>query len=248
MNRVFIQIVISFLICFYSAASLSTTNKNSTRNENAQKSNDLIQITVDNLTIDTNNLISASNTLSASISELSKSITTLSNKDINLNNEERKTLLEAAENISIASKALSSLASELPNTTQKLSKALPDILKQTHQPISDISQSIESLGKTVTTISSALPQALINTKEIVDKATNSILIKLYLFIGVFFSLLLLTMGLIIFYMHRKLVSPITTQLNHLSVLPSQLNEMTSYMKETSENLLTLQKNSQQKAT
>jgi len=240
MKQLFIRMTISILCCLLSSISLGSTP--SDINKNNTISSDIIQVKIDNIVIDTDNLVSASSSLSTAILDVSDAIKNTSDKNINLSVKERQILVNAAENISIASKALSKLATELPKTTDKISNSLPEIIKEAQEPIANISNSIQSLGGSVITIADALPDALENTKKIVDQATNSILFKMYIFIGIFFLLLVITIGAIIFYMHRKLVSPVVTKLNEFSSLPNQLTEMATHMKVTSENLLVIQKN------
>ena len=232
------MVIFSLVFSFYAHASYALDIETKTNKHTKQ----LVDISIDNVVIDTQELVTASSVLSRAISELSTSITKLSGKNINLNDEERAALVNTAKNITIASKALSELAKELPNTTEKLSKELPAILRETQKPISDISQSIQLLGDTVTIIADQLPTALRNTQTIVNKVTNSVLIKMYVFIGIFIALLTLAVGLLIFYLHKKLVSPVTSQLDNFASVPKQLSEMTAYMKETSDNLLILQNN------
>ena len=117
---------------------------------------------------------------------MSTAIKNIPDKNVSLSEKERQTLIEAAENISTASEAISKLADELPKTTEILSHELPNIIREAQEPIANISNSIQSLGGTVITIADALPDALKNSKEVVEQATNSLLTKMYIFIGFFF--------------------------------------------------------------
>ena len=238
MKRIILRIIISII----AVSSTTTSQATSSELKSKTKAPDLVQIKIDTIAIDTNNLVNESTHLTNAILDFSESIKHLASKNINLSSDEKKVLTSAADNISKASLALSKIAVDLPITTEKLSRELPNIIRETQQPIADISNSIQSLGGTVTTIADSLPTALAHTKILVDEASNLILTKMYIFIGFFFLLLVLTIGIVIYYMHRKLVSPLSSKLDNFSTLPKQLTEMTSYMKVTSENLLILQKN------
>ncbi len=231
----------SFLYCSFCFGEIND-NTNAAIVEGKYKeptTNSIIRIKVDKIAIDTDGLIKATEGLSLGIQNLSNSIENISKKGVTLTPKDRDTLILAAHSVKNASKAITKLAEQIPLTTKKITEELPKVIINSQQPIEKISESIQAASTGVLAITQSLPEFVSESKKLGEEFADAILIKVSIYTTVFFTLLLLIILAIVYFVYSKVLDPIITKLDEFIEVPAQLTEMTVYMKDTSENLLAL---------
>lgn len=204
------------------------------------KSSDYVSISVDNIVVDTDGLKQVTSQLSNSIDSLSGSIERLSMTSSTFDEQDRQALISAATSVSQASQALSKMSGQIPLAIQKLTRELPETLKNTQPQIAAISKSIQSASKAAISINDSFPETLSKGKLAMSEITADVMQKVTLYVGLILLMFALVLAVFMYVVYRTSIQPIANCLNELRVVPGQLSEMSVYMHDTSENLLTLE--------
>lgn len=205
-----------------------------------------VDIKVENVVINTDRIAIAAETLSASIDQLSKSIEKLATEGTAFEPEDRAALLAATNSVNQASQSLTELARQIPVTAQQLSNSLPEALSNSQKSLSQISSSIGSANQALSQITDSFPETLEQGENLVNRLLDSALQKITIYAFIILFLLLLTFGALIYYSYRTVVQPLISLLQEFKAIPEQMSEMSKQMKQTSENLLSLQPSSPEK--
>lgn len=205
-----------------------------------------VDIKVENVVINTDRIAIAAETLSASIGQLSKSIEKLATEGTAFEPEDRAALLAATNSVNQASQSLTELARQIPVTAQQLSNSLPEALSNSQKSLSQISSSIGSANQALSQITDSFPETLEQGENLVNRLLDSALQKITIYAFIILFLLLLTFGALIYYSYRTVVQPLISLLQEFKAIPEQMSEMSKQMKQTSENLLSLQPSSPEK--
>lgn len=199
-----------------------------------------LSLTVENVVVNTADLVRASETLAGSVRQLSEAIENLASSESVIAPQDRQTLLNTIRSVDDASKAIAKLALEIPRTADKFTTQLPAAIKDMQTPIADISSSLASTRESITTISQALPQATENARDLVNATLNSMLIRISIFTFFLVSILVIATVLAVTFIYKKYINPLMIRLEKLTGTPIHLENLSRYMKETSDNLLVLQ--------
>ncbi|UCH39809.1 MAG: hypothetical protein JSU67_17010 [Gammaproteobacteria bacterium] len=199
-----------------------------------------MSVNVDRVVIDTEGLTRASVRLAESIDELALALNKLSTDSEALSEEEKQVLLQAVASVERASNALEKLAIELPQTGQQLSRQIPQVVENARQPIAELSSGLQSARDGIYAITESLPQATDNAKDLVNSALDSALVKISTYTVILISVLALALIGVVWFIYRQYLAPIAAKLEPLAVAPEHFAELSRHMKETSDNLLTLQ--------
>ena len=199
-----------------------------------------MSVNVDRVVIDTEGLTRASVRLAESIDELALALNKLSTDSEALSEEEKQVLLQAVASVERAANALEKLAIELPQTGQQLSQQIPQVVENARQPIAELSSGLQSARDGIYAITESLPQATDNAKELVNSALDSALVKISTYTVILIVVLALALIGVVWFIYRQYLAPIAAKLEPLAVAPEHFAELSRHMKETSDNLLTLQ--------
>jgi hypothetical protein len=238
MSKKFLQISALVLLSAQWSISSSAANSNV---ETEVASPQYLEVTVDNVVINTNGLVAASNTLADSIDAMAQAMESLSSDDANMSAEEREALLSAVTSVDKASAALTELALKLPEATQKLTDQLPMMVENARVPIAELARSLEVASDGVLAIAESLPQATENAGVLVDSVLNSVLVKASIFAVILILVLVGALVLAVRYIYQSYIEPIMSRLDSLVGAPEHFANLSKHMKETSDNLLLLQK-------
>lgn len=199
-----------------------------------------LDVRVENLEINTHGLVDASNNLSAAIDRLSQSFERLSANDQTFTAEEKQVLLNSAASVDRASRAIEDLALKLPQISDDLQAQLPGLIEQSRAPIAELSGGLHSASASVTNIVEHLPEATENAKQIVDAALSSAMTRMTIFAVIVLVVLALVLILVFRYLFKTYIEPVVDLLAPLKDSPEHLDNLSRHMKETSENLLSLE--------
>ena len=199
-----------------------------------------LDVNVDNLVINTHGLTDASRNLSIAIDRLSEAFEKISQNDRNFTEEERQAMLGAARAVEQASVAIENLAARLPQMSADLTDRLPGVIEQTRAPIAEISGGLHSASASVTAIVEHLPQATENTKQLVNAALDSALLRLSIFVVIALLALALVLVLVLRYVLKAYVEPLVNVMAPLKDAPEHFDNLSRQMQQTSENMLRLE--------
>ena len=199
-----------------------------------------MSVNVDRVVIDTEGLTRASVRLAESIDELALALKKLSTDSEALSEEEKQVLLQAVASVERAGNALEKLAIELPQTGQQLSQQIPQVVENARQPIAELSSGLQSARDGIYAITESLPQATDNAKELINSALDSAMVKISTYTVILIVVLALALIGVVWFIYRQYLAPIAAKLEPLAVAPEHFAELSRHMKETSDNLLTLQ--------
>lgn len=199
-----------------------------------------LQVSVDNVVIDSAGIAAASKTLAQAIDRLAQSIEKISSQGTDFTAEEREALLRAVKSVDKASTALSNLALQLPQTAQNLADRLPQVVSDARQPIAELSSGLQSARDGIFAITESLPQATESARELVDSVLDAALIRVSIYTLVLIALLSLALIGVMWFVYSQYLAPISRKLDALVGAPEHFADMSKYMMETSQNLLTLQ--------
>lgn len=230
-----IPVAVLYLLGSFCFASEPSITSNTTPSQP-----DYVNISIDKVVVDTDGLIQMTNQLSNSIENLSGSIEQLSTSDTVFNEQDRQALIAATTSVNKASRALSDLSQQLPVAIQGLTRELPEALKNTQPQIAAISKSIQSASKAAININESFPETLSKGKLIMSEITTDVMQKVSLYVGLILLIFALVLAVLMYIIYRTSIQPITSCLNDLRTVPEQLSEMSAYMHDTSENLLSLE--------
>ena len=241
MNR----IVIAVFLLLFSRAGLSALPDEaglSVVSDSSEKSDapEYVKISVEKMVIDTQGLIEASSRLSKDLTNLSNSIKSLSAQDIAFGADERATILAAARSLEITSQAITELSQQLPLTAKTLSEKIPSAINNVQQPMQDLYEIIRLISKTSIEISQSLPTVIEKSRLLLNGLVDYILMRVYGLSLLFITLVLIVFAGFIYLGYRKTILPVLERIDEFKSLPSQLAEMSGYLKITSENLLELE--------
>lgn len=199
-----------------------------------------VSVNVENVVVDTAGLVSATSGLSDAIVNLSGSITKLSQNPVALGQDDRAALLQAANSVQEASEALSLLAKNLPAVAQRSIAELSQAIENAHQAVADLSAGVQSASAGLIALTESLPEATEKGKQLIDAATQSVMVKTSTYTTIFFILLTLALVAVLYAFYKFLIAPILACFDQFTIIPSQIAEMTSYMKATSDNLVKME--------
>ena len=200
-----------------------------------------LDLRVDNLVINTHGLTEASRNLSVAIDRLSQAFEKISENDQTFTAEEKQVLLNSARAVERASVAVEDLSRRLPQMSADFSARLPQLVEQSRAPIAEISAGLHSASASVTNIVEHLPQATENTKQLVDSAMNSALIRLTVFVVIVLALLALVLILVFRYLFKTYLEPVAELMAPLKDAPLHFANLSRHMENTSANMLRLER-------
>lgn len=207
--------------------------------DGAALENRFLSVGIDNVTIETEGLTRASLRLAESVDRLALALQQLSSGSEALSEADRRVLLKAVESVDRAGSALARLADELPQSARQLSEQLPLVVENARQPIADLSSGLQSARDGMYAITESLPQATENAKALVDSALDSALVKISTYSIILIATLALALIAVFWFIYRQYLAPIAAGLEPLAAAPGHFADLARYMKETSDNLLTL---------
>ena len=100
---------------------------------------------------------------------------------------------------------------------------------------------MRAAGDSVLLISESLPRATENAKSLVNATLDAAVLRLSIYTFVLFAALALAVIAVIWFVYRQYLAPLTRRLDQLAGSPEYLEAMASHMKDTSANLLQLER-------
>ena len=200
-----------------------------------------LQVSVDRVVIDTQGLASASTTLAGSVDQLALAIGRLASADAELSAADRALVTSAVQSVDAAAAALRQLAEEIPRTARELDDRLPRMIADAGRPIAELSRGLQATGDSLLLINESLPQATENAKTLVNATLDAALLRLSTYTLVLFAALALAVIAVIWFIYRQYLGPLVRKLDQLTGAPEYLEAMASHMKDTSANLLQLER-------
>lgn len=211
-----------------------------TAQDSAAPQRQFVTVSIDRVNIETEGLTRASVKLAESVDKLALALQQLSTNSEALSEADKQVLLDAVRSVDQASAALARLANELPQTAEQLRQQLPRIIENARQPIADLSSGLQSARDGIYAITESLPQATDSAKILVDSALDSALVKISTYTVILIAVLALALIGVVWFIYRQYLAPIAARLEPLAIAPEHFAELSRYMKETSDNLLSLQ--------
>jgi hypothetical protein len=224
----------------YFISSFCLATESPTASGTALSSADYVSISIDKVVVDTDGISQMTNQLSNSIESLSNSIARLSISETAFNKQDRQALIVATTSVNNASQALSNLSRQLPLAIQDLTRELPNALKNTQPQVAAISKSIHTASKAVIRLNDSFPDTLSKGKLAIRAITEDVMQQVSLYVGLILFMFTLVLAVLMYIVYRTSIQPIASGLNELRAVPRQLSQMSAYMHDTSENLLTLE--------
>ena len=236
MKKISILSALVILLC----SGLMPVDASETLSEvNSAVPNEYLSIDVDRVVIDTDGLVSAAANISAAVDRLAIAIGKLSEENVNLSEADKQTLLQAIESVDAASVAMATLARQIPQSAQEFGERLPQVIQQINEPLGDLSSSLQAASDTLLLINESLPQATENAEQLVNASLDAALIRLSIYTLVLVAIIALALILIVWFIYRQYLAPLTRKLDELVGAPEHFDNMARYMKETSDNLRVL---------
>ena len=201
----------------------------------------ILEVTVDNLVINTHGLTDASENLSAAIERLSQAFEKISENDQTFTEEEKQALLNSAQAVERASMAIEELSRRLPEMSADLTSRLPEMIERSQAPIEEISGGLYSASASVTNIVENLPEATENTKQLVNAALDSALVRLSIFVVIALVAFALVLVFVLRYVFKTYVEPLVNLMAPLKDAPMHFDNLSQQMETTSDNMLRLEK-------
>ena len=201
----------------------------------------ILDVTVDNLVINTHGLTAASENLSVAIDRLSQAFEKISQNDDSFTDEEKQALLNSAQAVGRASEAIEELTRQLPQMSEDFTSRLPQMIEKSQAPIGEISSSLYSASTSVTNIVDNLPEATENSKQLVNAALDSALVRLSIFVVIALVAFALVLVFVLRYVFKTYVEPLVNLMAPLKDAPQHFDNLSQQMEATSENMLQLEK-------
>ena len=207
----------------------------------AQPPSQYLRVSVDRVVIDTQGLAQASTRLAASVDELAVAIGRLSSADGELSAEDRATIASAVQSADAAAAALRQLAEEIPRSAREFNDRLPRMISDAGQPIAGLSSSLQAAGNSVQLITESLPQATANARILANDLLDAVVLRLSIYTLLLFAALALAVIAVIWFIYIQYLGPLVRKLDEVTGAPQQFAEIARHMKETSDNLLRLER-------
>jgi site-specific DNA-adenine methylase len=201
---------------------------------------EFFELRIDNLVVNAHGLTDASRNLSLAIERLSQAFEKISENDQSFTEEEKQALLSSARAVERASIAIENLSNEMPQLTEDLTTRLPQMIEQSRASIADISGGLHSASVSVTNIVEHLPQATENTKQLVEAALDSALVRLSIFVVIALLALALVLIVVLRYTFKTYVEPLVNLMAPLKDAPEHFDNLSRQMERTSDNMLRLE--------
>ena len=208
---------------------------------NAESKPPYLRVDVDRVVIDTQGLIQASSALADSIERLALSIERLGSDSAAFADEDRARMMRAVQSVDAASQALGQLAQELPRAARDFGEHLPQAIRDSGRPIAELSGGLRAASDSVLLISDSLPRATENAKSLVNATLDAAVLRLSIYTLALFTALALAVIAVIWFVYRQYLAPLVRKLDELTGAPEYLEAMASHMKDTSANLLQLER-------
>jgi hypothetical protein len=235
-----IPLMLVALFAFNSATATAVSDENASVEPMA----DFLSVNVDRVVIDTAGLATASETLAASVDGLAHAISQLSAENTNLTEEQKQILLDAVQSVDKASVALTELSRQLPGSAQGLSEQLPGMIDSAREPLADLSSGLDSARDSIQFIIESLPQATENAEQLVNATLDAAVLRLSIYTFVLLAAIALALIGIVWFLYWQYLGPLMRKLDELVGAPEHFENMARHMKETSDNLLSLQRSEQ----